>query len=90
MTIDLTNMNETELKDLQTKVEKALKAASKKTQEAFRPGQAFGVDSEGNLRTLKLTESADAQKAEEEESIRVFESIGMTRKAAEFAAKGRY
>lgn len=62
------------------------------TAESLRPGATFGIDAEGNLRPLKLTESAaggEAEKAAEEGDIQIFESLGMSRQAAEHAARGR-
>jgi hypothetical protein len=64
---------------------------SQKASEVFRPGQTFAIDANGDLRTLHLTEAAggDAAKAAMEADIRVFESLGMSRQAAEHAARGR-
>jgi hypothetical protein len=54
------------------------------TSESFRPGQAFAVDADGNLRTLRLSESGGS--AEHERAIEVFESFGLNRQGAEAAA----
>jgi hypothetical protein len=64
-----------------------LAGGNNKASESFRPGQTFAVDAEGNLRSVRLSESDGI--TEDEQAIEVFESLGLNRTGAEAAVRGR-
>ena len=72
---------------LQT-VERALTAQERRLRERGGSGGPETVEFEG--RTVNLREAANSQQKEQQErDVRVFESLGMPKAAAEAAARGR-
>ena len=86
-------MTTPELQKLHQQVTEALK--KRNVSEAFKPGNTFHVDNGGNLRLVEAGDPVRMEAAAQlgdrqfEADVKVYESLGLTRKGAEAAVRGR-